>query len=276
VPPACLPAVLVNGRTGDLLMAPATSAPALANPAFTARVPGYQQVIFAFIQVQPRVTRVVAQARGARVTAWPVTVTGCGHRFRLAGFALAGTSPGQLVLTGYSAAGLEDSLDLRAVYPGTSAAGGLSAGLWANLDTDPADPQTGAMVRIGAGRAGGRPWQILESLGLDGQCYTGAAGAGDAWECLPVQAVPARVALAWVPFAAGAGLDGYAGLASPRTAYAVVTLSDGSTRRLTPVTRQGRPYLALAVPARLRIARVSLFGRAGHRLATITSLPVPR
>lgn len=81
--------------------------------------------------------------------------------------------------------------------------------------------------------------------------------------------------LTWVPFPASVPgpLIGYGGLVSPRTSAAVATRSDGSTRHLVPVSSDGRDYLAVAVPARLRVVRVSLSDRAGHRFATTTSLP---
>jgi hypothetical protein len=282
--PLCLPAVLLNGRSGDVLFAPRAPAPAISNPAFVADVPGFPGTGFAFAQVQPRVTRVVADMHGISVTARPVTVTRCGQRFRLAGFAVSHASPGGLVLRAYSALGLAGSLDLQTAFPGPgSAAGTFSAGLWANLDTSPADhAASAAQTTIGSGAAGATSWHITQSLGLDGQCYTGAAAAGSAHgaaqECLPVQAPPSGVALTSVPFPASVPgpLTGYGGLVSPRTAVAVATLSDGSTRQLAPVSSGGRDYLAVAVPARLRVVRVSLFDRAGHRFATTTSLPAAK
>lgn len=281
--PFCLPAVLVNGRNGDVLYRPLPSDPAIANPGFTAAPPGHPGTGFAFAQVQPQVTRVVVRFGGLRVTAWPVTVTRCGQRFRLAGFALPSPRPGAMTLTAYSAAGLEDSLNLTAGFPSPGSAGGtFTAGVWANLDTHSADiAGSRAQATIGSGVIGATSWHITQSLGLDGQCYAGDASAGSAHgsarECLPVQPVPAGIELAWVPFPASlpGRLNGYAGVVSPRAATAVVTLSDGSTRRLAPVHCGGRHYAAFAVPSRLRPVRVSLLDRSGHRFVTITSLPAP-
>jgi hypothetical protein len=67
-------------------------------------------------------------------------------------------------------------------------------------------------------------WTIKTGLGLWGQCYTGsivaAKESGAAGECLPVEAPPRGIALAWVPFPAATPvpITGYAGLVSPRTA----------------------------------------------------------
>jgi hypothetical protein len=97
-------------------------------------------------------------------------------------------------------------------------------------------------------------WTIKTGLGLWGQCYTGsivaAKESGAAGECLPVEAPPRGIALAWVPFPAATPvpITGYAGLASPRTAYVIASFADGTTRRLTPALLSGRGYIALGIP----------------------------
>jgi hypothetical protein len=66
----------------------------------------------------------------------------------------------------------------------------------------------------------------------------------------------------------------YAGLVNTRTVTAVATLSDGTSRRIRPVSVAGRRYLALAVPAGVTLTRVTLRDGSGRALATVTAIPL--
>lgn len=272
--PWCLPAVTLNGRDADVLYRAGST---LGKPAFLVPAPGFPGAGFGFTQVAPAVTRVAVQAGARRLTVLPVSVSFCGHRYRLAGFAFGHPYRGVSRLTAYSRLGMAESLQVPSPeFAGTPAPGTSAPGVWRNPGISAAGYQPNAP--IAAGRTGGTRWHILQSLGPGGQCYSGTVASGSAWECLPIQAVPPGAALTWVPFPAGLGvtLTGYAGPASPRTAYAVATLSGGSTRRLTPDTWNGRKYLALAFPDRLRLTELYLFDRKGNCFATVTSIPSPK
>jgi hypothetical protein len=56
----------------------------------------------------------------------------------------------------------------------------------------------------------------------------------------------------------------------------VATLSDGTSRRIRPVSVAGRRYLALAVPAGVTLTRVTLRDGSGRALATVTAIPLAR
>jgi hypothetical protein len=282
--PWCLPAVMLGGHTGDVLFGATGGGPAISNPAFLTDIPGRPGIGVAFVQLKPEVTKIVAALPGGSVSQRPVTLTLCGQRFHLAGFAFGNARRGIKSITAYSALGQEETLDLppATFTAGTLPSGTFSAGVWDNLDTSPADNQaSSADTPIGAGRVDGISWTIKTGLGLFGQCYTGAAVAGSdsgqARECLPVEAPPRGIALAWVPFpATTAAITGYAGLVSPRTAYLVASLSSGATRRLAPDSLGGRKYISLAVGRGSRLVRLTLYDAVGHPFATTTSIPAAR
>src|SRR4029077_14991530 len=112
-------------------------------------------------------------------------------------------------------------------------------GIWANLDKSRADiAASQAGHPIGTGAVSGQIWHIWTSLGLYGQCYHAAMrtpghGRGQSTECVPVAAPPRTAELTVVPVtSAQTQLPGYAGLVSPRTAYAYASISDGTTHRV--------------------------------------------
>lgn len=284
--PWCLPAVMLNGRNADVLFRASGAAPAISNPAFLTHIPGRPGIGVAVVQLRPQVTRLVADLPGGRsVSQRPVTVTLCGQRFHLAGFAFGHPQRGITQLTAYSALGQEETLDLP---PGTFTAGTLpsgtfAAGVWENLDKSAADNAASSDTTvIGSGRIAGTAWTITTGLGLFGQCYAGAVTAaqasGQAQECLPAEAPPRGASLAWVPFPAsvGSAITGYAGLVSPRTATIIATLSDGSTRLLLPHDVAGRRYFALAVGGGVRLARLVLQDSSRQSFAATTSIPAAR
>jgi hypothetical protein len=280
--PWCLPAVMLNGRNGDVLFYQPGLTPLVSNTAFLTNPgstdPGGQPGAgYAFAEVGSGVTRLAVTLRdGTRFAVRPVAVRLCGQRFRLAGF-------------GYPAAGVAQiaaHLGHRATFsyhpPGTlfvpraSAPGTFAGpGLWYN--TKPGG--SAASGPIGSGQASGVTWRISMTLGSEGQCYAGSAGRrganGVAEECLPVEAPPAGAALSLVPFpaTAAAGLTGYAGLVSPRTGYVMARLSDGTTRKLTPIDMSGRKYVGLAVAHGATLARVTMYDAAGRAFASTTTIP---
>lgn len=283
--PWCLPAVILNGRDGDVLFYRPGRTPLISNTAFLTNPggtdPGGQPGAgYAFAEVGSGVTRLAVTLRdGTRFAVRPVAVRLCGQRFHLAGFGYpaAGVAqiaayPGQRATFSYHPPG-------TLFGPGASAPGVFAGpGLWYN--TKPGG--SAANGPIGSGQAAGASWRLSMSLGSGGQCYTGSASDrgshGQAEECLPVQAPPAGAALSWVPLPAttAAGLTGYAGLVSPRTGYVMARLSDGTTRRLTPIDIGGRKYFGLAVGPGASLARVTMYDAAGRAFASTTAIPPPK
>ncbi len=166
----------------------------------------------------------------------------------------------------------------------------LSRRLHQELDALPAPAApVGAVIRRGAARRA-RCWVATASglaaaaavaaavqLGAAGDCFVGATfdghAATQATDCVPIAAPPAgagmlqRFVLQQRTASGNAGLTGYAGLASPRTAYLVARLSDGRSVRVRPAQADGRRYLALALPAGLTVTEVTGYDRAGQPIA---------
>jgi hypothetical protein len=280
--PQCLPAVMLNSRDGDVLSYQPGQTPLIGNTAFLTE-PGSTEpggrtgAGYAFAEVGSGVTRLAVILRdGARFTVRPVAVRLCGQRFHLAGFGYPTAGVAQVGAYLGNRAAFSYHPPVTLFGPRASAPGAFAApGLWYNTKSR----GSAASGPIGSGQAGGATWRLSMSLGADGQCYTGSASGrrshGSAAECLPVQAPPAGVALSWVPFpaTAAAGLTGYAGLVSPRTSYVIARLSDGLTRKLTPVDMGGRKYFGLAVGQGARLARVTMYDAAGRAFASTTAIP---
>ncbi len=82
------------------------------------------------------------------------------------------------------------------------------------------------------------------------------------------------MALSWVSVP-GATMDltGYAGLVNPRTAMVTVTIDNGTTQRVRPVSVAGRSYVAFVAPPGCQVSQVSLAQANGAIYATTTTLP---
>ncbi len=151
-----------------------------------------------------------------------------------------------------------------------------------NLDKSRADiAASQAAYPIGAGTVSGQIWHIRVSLGLYGQCYTATLrtpnhGRGQGPTCVPVALPPRTAMLAAVPVSgAKIQLPGYAGLVSPRTAYAYASISDGTTHRVVPVWVAGRAYIAIVAPPGCQLTSLSLFDANGHVIANSSKLAQP-
>jgi hypothetical protein len=273
----CLPAVMFNGRYGDVLYPYTKGAQPYGNPAYLADIPGFPGIGAIFTRVKPGVTKVSATWRGGRtLTVRPVWVPGCGgERFHMAGFAFDNTQGAAPLLTveGY---GYAESLRLG--YPGLL--GHTPPGLWANTINDRFDiASSRAAQRIGTGTVNAQIWHIRTSLGLFGQCYTATlrggpgGGRGQGSECVPIAAPPRTVALAPVPIpGAATEVPGYAGLVNPRAAKVVVSVNNGTNLAIRPTTIAGRAYVAFAIPPGCRVYLLGLYDAAGHMFASTTTL----
>jgi hypothetical protein len=267
----CLPAVMFNGRDGNVLFKTGPGTPSFGNPALLPDIAGFPGVGAAFTQVAPDVTRVVATfPNGRHVTVHPVWVSACGQRFHLAGWVLPGPRRAGGAIATYTRSGFAESLDLTSYAPSargvtsTSLFGQhVTAGVWLNLDKSRADVVASqATTPIGGGTVDGQRWHIRTGLGLYGQCYVvalpGAVGSGSGRglfsECVPVTAPPRLMALHRVPAPGAASqLAGYAGLVNPATSRLVVTLTNGTTLTVRPVNVAGRVYVAFVVPPGCRV-----------------------
>jgi hypothetical protein len=278
----CLPAVMFNGRYGDVLYPLTEGAQAYGNPAYLRHIPGFPGVGAIFTQVKPGVTKMGAVLpNGQPVTLHPVRVSGCGgQHFLLAGFAFANAKGVAKSLTTWSGGGVEGIN----FVPHAGLFGPAAPGVWANTDTNGADIATSwAAQPIGQGTVNGQGWHIRAALGLFGQCYIATlrggpgGGHGRGSECVPVSAPPRTVALDPVPIpSAHTQLPGYAGLVNPRAATVIVSINNGTSRTIRPVNIAGRAYIAFAVPPRCRPYLVTLYDAAGRLFASTTRLPPAR
>jgi hypothetical protein len=273
----CLPAVMLNGRDGDVLFKTGSGPPSFGNPAVLTQIPGFPGIRMLFTQVGQRTTQLTAMfTNGTMLTVRPVRVSACGQHFHLAGFAFAQSRGAVSALD----SGPGEALSFS--YPRK----GPGDGIWLNTDNSRADVAASqAASPIGAGTVAGQIWHIRTALGLDGQCYTaqlqalrhGRYGRGQSSECVPVAAPPRTIALSWVSVpGATTNLTGYAGLVNPRTRTVLVSISDGTTRTVRPVNVAGRAYVAFVVPPGCHVIRLRLTQAAGAVYATTSALPPAR
>jgi hypothetical protein len=276
----CVPAVLFNGRDGDVLFKAGPGVPSFGNPALLAQIPGFPGIGVLFTQVTPADSTLAGSSpRGWRIAARAVPVRACGKSFNLAGFAFANPRNAPTQVGTYGRYGLDEGLVLN-VGTDANLFGPAAPGIWVNLDKTRADiAATEAATPIGAGTVDGQIWHIRVSLGLYGQCYTATLrtpndGRGQGSTCVPVAAPPRAVDLVGVPVQSPRiDLPGYAGLVSPRTAYVLASVSNGTIRRVVPVDVDGRAYIALVVPAGCTVTELGLFDAYGHVFATSNGVP---
>jgi hypothetical protein len=267
----CQPAVMLNGHTGDVLVRHGSGAQPITSPAFLAVAPGFGSTGFAFVQVTHAVTSVtLSTVDGGQQRRPPVTVSACGRRYQLAGFAVAGLRRGVK--------------DIIAQPPATAGIWVPPAGLfksrppipgmWVNPGHQPlvAEPAT---AMIGAGRVAGHVWSIAVSLGTDGQCYSGRlsrnAATPSVTYCVPVEAAPAdgvSFARVGLPLPSPEPLTGYAAVVSQGATYAIATFSRGVPQRVTVHRVSGRSYLAMALPPGVKVTSLSLYGTGGQLSVT--------
>ncbi len=268
----CLPGVLLDGRTGDLLQRGFMPGFGLGSIAFLALNSGRPGVGFAFLQLRPGVRDVRAiLGDGTRLRLHPVTVTLCDQRFRLAGFEYPRQGVKRMVAR--SADGRTLRYAPMADY--FDPASPFQTGTWINVEAATGDAASG---EIGSGRVRGMPWHMRVTLGPAGECYTSSTGPasqrGSASVCGPVGPVPVRPSLIVLPYATPTSvLFWYAGTVSAQTAQARAQLSDGRTITVIPVVVGGRTYIALGTRDQVRLTRLVLYDSQRRVLATVTSFP---
>jgi hypothetical protein len=282
----CRPAILLNATDGYLLPAGAGVAGGIASLAFLTNVPGQPGTGYAALRVSPDVTRLTVGLRDGHTLALrPVPVQACGRRLRLAGFSYP--RPGVATITAYAGTQVLTRVTPPAslftgagsyAAPGTPGPAGstlrLVPGVWQQLWRSQGAVASGV---VASGRLDGTRWRISVQLGAAGDCFLGATfdghAATQATYCLPISVPPAgpgtlqRFLIEQHTASGSAGLTGYAGLVSPRTAYLVARLSDGRPLRIRPAQVGGRQYVAVALPAGLTLTEVSGYDRAGRPIA---------
>ena len=271
--PWCLPAVMLNGRDGNVLLGAAREDLPVGHAAFLRDIPGLPGVGAMVTQVTPGVTRLVATfPDGRKLAVHPVRVPACGQSFYLAGFLFADPQDGVSQLAIYSRHGLAERLALTDRATGRSVFAATPAGIWANLDKSPRNiAASQANHLIGTGKIDGKTWQIRTGLGLFGQCYAATLrSGGHSRQCVPVAGPPRTIAVDFVPIPYGRSqLAGYAGLVSPRTVSVVAEFNGGlSPHTYKPVDVAGRKYVAIVAPPDNVLDRVSLLDSAGHNFAS--------
>jgi hypothetical protein len=266
----CVPGVTLNGADAT----PVTPA-AIGRPAFieVGRAAG-----FGFVQVPADADLVWTDpADGVRISTTPVTVTTCGQRFRLAGFAypLTATLRVHVGYTDHPAATL--STPLAVTDPRPTLAEPEVAGIW---QVTGAPAPTMATAVLTAGRAVGEPWSIRVMFGPAGDCFALVTGYIDDsvnarpdsdLTCAPVSTPGGPDQIVALPLAASAEDGpgtGYAFSLGPGTSRLIGRLSGGHTVTARPVVVDGREYAAFFVPATAQLTRLTFVTSHGTRSTT--------
>ena len=258
----CLPAITVNGTDANLVQ------PNPQNYAAVAFGPAAPGLGFAYVQLPADVTGIVLDGQESIPA---VTATACGLRYRLAGFAYRLARPPRVTAAGAAASYQLPSADSLET---TTAPAGQSYGVWSNVGTPGAETEQGTL-------ASGRDWSISVLLDAGGDCYSyksmAAAGTPQIGACGPVSTPDGAetimaLSLSYPP-AHLHGPTGYAVQVSPATARLRATISDGSTKLVTPRVVGGRRYAAFTVATSLRLVRLTWLDATGKAFASTTDLP---
>lgn len=279
----CQPAVTVNGMDADPLYLSPPRATPVGDPAFMAPGASMPGAGFAFLKVPADTARVWLEPTtvgGVVLGMEPVTVTSCGERFRLVGFAypLAGTLR---IHDSFPAASRSYAAPAALSDPRPSLADPQVDGVW--QDTDVAHAQA-TTATLATGRAFGQRWSIRVAFGTAGDCFTLSTAYIDdsvnaqpelASSCGPVSTLqgPDTIMALGLESAAYDGLGvGYAVSVSPGTVRLTAHLSDGSVMSVTPVAVQGRKYAAFFVPGPAQLTRLTWDDAAGREIARVQDL----
>ena len=266
----CVPGVTLNGADAT----PVTQA-AIGRPAF---IEVGQAAGFGFVQLAADADLVwLDPADGLRISTTPVTVTRCGQRFRLAGFAYPLTAALRMHVEYTDHRVTTLTAPLAVTDPRPTLAEPQVAGLW---QVTGGQTPTLATAVLTAGRAVGEPWSIRVMFGPAGDCFALVTGYIDDsvnarpdsdLTCAPVSAPGGPDQIVALPLAAtaedGPG-TGYAFSLGPGTSRLIGGLSSGHTVTVRPVVVDGREYAAFFVPATSRLTRLTFVTTHGTRSTT--------
>lgn len=277
----CQPAVTLNGMDAGLLYPGTPRATPAGDLAFMAPGAPLPGAGFGFAEVPAGTSRVrVGSATGrATLSMRPLTVTSCGQRFRLAGFAYPLTAP--LVIHA-ALPGRTGSLTVPAALsdPRPSLPDPQVSGVWQDTASARARPAT-----LATGVAFGQRWTITVALGTAGDCFTLGTGYRDdsvnarpevASLCGPVSTPrgPATVMALGIEspaFSDGLG-TGYAVSLPPGTTALTAHLSGGGVMTAAPAAVAGRLYAAFFVPGATRLTGLTWAGTSGQQTAAVAGL----
>jgi hypothetical protein len=152
----------------------------------------------------------------------------------------------------------------------------------ANVTDVPPGPGA-APGTIAEGQVYGESWRVFTGKpGTDGlpsapkgqQCFGAsgpAIGPGPApvMQCYPLPDPTAAMPVSFVAFSCGGPADGAIGTVRGDVRYVVVALSDGTRLKLTPVSVNGRRYIAFAGPRTLTVDSARAYLDNGQYLTAI-------
>ena len=272
----CIPAITINGTDADPMY------PGPENGADVALGPAEPGVGFAFVQLPADVQGLVLDGRESLPA---TTATVCGQRYRIVGFAFRLTHqpqinvvrarPGWPRLRISAGSAAQDSPVISQLPLITTATGPMSQtyGMWNNVGTTGAETASAVL-------ASGQDWSLQLLFSPGGDCYEFSAPSPDRPDmgsCGPISTPGGAETIMALPSSYPPGADngatGYALQVSPVTAHLRATLSDGSTRLVTPRVVDGRKYAAFMVGTSLRLDRLTWLDAAGQEIASTAALP---
>jgi hypothetical protein len=280
----CVPAVSINGNDADPLFAdpqPLAHSP-VGDPAFVTLGSGLPGAGFAFVRVPADADWLWADpVDGFQLGVQPVTVTVCGQRFRLAGFAYPLTATLRLHLAFRDRAAGNYTVPAVLSAPRGSAATPQVDGQWQSPDPDQGPVATGT---IAAGNVFGDRWSIRVTFGKAGDCFSlstsvpAGSTADGLWQaaCGPISTPEGPSTIMVLPLGSphpGVVGVGYAVSVGAGVDHLTAELSDGSNVSDQPLVVDGRKYAAFFVPGQLRVFWLNWVDATGRPIAGTTGLP---
>ena len=266
----CLPAIVLNGTDADPVYPDPDTAAVVA---LGSAVPG---VGYAFVQVPADINGLVVNG-DARVPA--VTVTACGLRYHVAGFAYPLAKPLRVTVANPPRNWPPVfTMPVVSTQPPSTHATPESPGLWIN--TSSALGETDSSALAWGTFPDGQQWFIELQFGTGGDCYkfyaSSSLGSTQMGYCGPVSTPDGPETIMALPLGfpdPGTGATGYAVQVSPGTDQLTATLSNRSTEPAAFCVVAQRKYAAFIVPNPLRLAKLTWFDARGQAIASTTALP---
>jgi hypothetical protein len=280
----CLPGVSVSGNDAE----PLSADPHLLRqtpvgaPAFVTLGSGLPGVGFGFVQVPADADWLWADPVGGfQLGVAPVTVTACGQRFRLVGFAYPLTAALRIHVSFRDRPAGSYPVPPALSAPRNSLDDPQVDGLWQSLD--PAQGPV-ASATIASGNAFGDRWSIRVTFGKAGDCFSistsppSGSNANGLWQaaCGPISTPQGPSTIMVLPLGSphpGVVGVGYVVSVGSATDHLTAELSDGSNVSARPLVVDGRKYAAFFAPGALRIFWLNWIDATGRPIAGLTGLP---